>query len=766
MLLTNLVNRVSILRLKTRSSFPPFADSRTSSRWQKIDRVGHTVEAQLQHFGVGLTIGGEPTFVSLTDFESPQWRTAALGDDKRRLAGQLLQRLAQRFGKPGGLPHYGLGKCYPGENAPRWALGYYWRQDGVPIWNDRCWLSEDGKSDGYDRDVARQFVDRLSQTLGVPRSCIRPAYEAESSKISGYLLPLLPTVEENRISWHSCQWTLPEEKLTLLSGDLALGLRLPLRDLPPLSHLLDEAILPLGERIQPAETPVESPADTIRIALCVEVRSGTLYVFMPPLTGAASFLNLVEAVETTAAETGLNVALEGYPPPGNAGIDGFCITPDPGVVEVNIHPAKSWDELVDRTTVLYEEARNCGLGTEKFDRDGRRVSTGGGAHITLGGQTTQRSPLLRRPDLLRSLLSYWQNHPSLSYLFSGKFVGPTSQSPRLDEARHESLYELEIAFAQLERDRDISPWSIDRLLRNLLVDMTGNTHRTAFCIDKLFPVENPRQQLGLLELRSIAMPPTQEMRLLQLLLVRAFVAWFWQVPYTEPLTRWGTTLHDRFMLPHYLELDFRSILQDLQNAGYAFEFDWFVPFFEFRFPRYGTMTRSNVTLEIRHAIEPWNVLGEEISNQGTARYVDDSMERIQVKLSGEDISRYTVTCNGYPVPLGLAGSLGEVVGGVRFRARTAEAVLHPSIEPHAPLQFEIVDLQTHRSIGGCTYFVTAPDGTLYSDFPKNAEDARSRRDERFIARDVRSEPVTVPQIIVDREFPMTLDLRRVTPISH
>ncbi len=741
-----------------------------SPKASAIDRLGDWVETQLQRLGVELTMGGEPTFVSEDDFESLQWRTEALGDDKRHIAGQLLQRLARRFDKPGGLLHYGLGKLYPGERDPRWALGYYWRQDGVAIWRDRRLLSEDGQSDGYDLDTATAFIECLVRHLGVSERCICPAYEADSSEKAGYVLPLLPVFHGDRVSWCSCRWQVspskhPTPTLTLLEGNSPLGLRLPLQTLPEPTRFLEEAVLPLGETLAVAPTPIEASDNSIRIALCVEVRQGTLYVFVPPLTGAACFLHAIAAIETTAAETGVKVAIEGYPPPGNARIAGFCITPDPGVIEANVHPAASWRELVDRTTILYEEARRCGLGTEKFDRDGRRLSTGGGAHITLGGKTTQHSPLLRRPDLLRSFISYWQNHPSLSYLFSGRFVGPTSQSPRVDEARHESLYELDLAFSHLERGRNLSPWAIDRLLRNLLIDVTGNTHRTAFCIDKLFPVKNPRQQLGLLELRSIAMPPTREMRLLQLLLVRAFVAWFWETPYTEPLTRWGTTLHDRFMLPHYLELDFRAVLDDLQQAGYSFELDWFAPFFEFRFPQYGVVHRDGLTLELRHAIEPWNVLGEEMSKSGTARYVDDTMERVQVKLSGDErrLRHYAVTCNGDRVPLGRSGTPGEWVAGVRFRARTHETLLHPAIAPHAPLHFALVESDTHTAIAECIYCVEPPDRPLDTTFPQNAEEARSRCCERFVVPRSRSHPVDIVEALPDAEFPLTLDLRRIRP---
>ncbi|HBB32672.1 MAG TPA: IMP dehydrogenase [Cyanobacteria bacterium UBA9273] len=746
----------------------------TEEQWQQIDALGIAVDQELKRWQVGLTMGGEPTFISIDDFESPQWQIAALGDEKRRLAGQLLERLETRFSQGGGLLHYGMGKWYPGEVLPRWALGCYWRTDGVPLWRDRNLYAEDGKDYGYTQQETEIFIQALVKRLGVNPDCIIPAFET-TGELAGYTLPVLPVFWEGELCWSTCRWTLPTDKLYLLVGDSPVGFRLPLNAMPwSDDELVTEAVPALDQNwAKPSPEPLESPQNSIRVALSVEARQGTVHIFMPPLTSARSYSDLIAAIEDAAGDVGIPVMIEGYTPPSNAGIVGFQITPDPGVIEVNIHPAADWGELVEITTILYEEAWQCRLGTEKYTLDGRRVSTGGGSHITIGGFTTLESPLLRRPDLLRSLISYWQNHPSLSFLFSGLFVGPTSQSPRVDEARHESLYDLEIAFQQLQPDREVPPWLVDRLLRNLLVDVTGNTHRSAFCIDKLFPVENPRYQLGLLEFRAFAMPPHVRMSLLQMLLIRTLVAWFWKQPYTRDLMRWGTTLHDRFLLPHYLLSDLQRVMADLQAAGYPFELEWFAPFFEFRFPRYGEITREGVQLELRHAIEPWHVLGEEAGNGGTARYVDSSMERIQVMLRGamgnspnldNFSSRYLVTCNGQPVPLKSTGVPGEYVGGVRFRARQYGALLHPSINPHSPLLFDIVDSWDRRSIGGCTYYVNHPNGMNYEKFPVNHREAESRMVERFVPHGHTPGKIEVPLLQLSSEYPLTLDLRRAIQV--
>jgi uncharacterized protein (DUF2126 family)/transglutaminase-like putative cysteine protease len=792
-------------------------------QWQDILAAGARVDRALAAGEVRLTMGGEPTFVAAGDHDAAEWNTAALGPTKRRYAGALLRRLVKLWA-PGSALHHGQGKLYPGEPLPRWTLSAHWRADGEAVWHEPGLLADpDRDRDTATADDAGRFAVALAERLQIDPAMILPAHEdvhyylwrehrlpanvlAEDAKLAdplerarmarvfgqglaspvGSVLPLHRVAANGSRRWQTGRWFFRGDTLFLLPGDSPIGVRLPLDSLPwadPDHIATDFAADPFAPRDPlPAQAavrrayerrahtfvPVEQLApelgreapDVVRTALTVEPRDGLLRVFFPPLYAAEDWLDLVAAVEATAAEFGRPVVLEGYLPPADPRLLHFSVTPDPGVIEVNVHPAATWAEHVQRTTELYEEARQVGLSAEKFMLDGRHVGTGGGNHVVMGATRAEDSPFLRRPDLLKSLLGFWHNHPSLSFLFSGLFIGPTSQHPRIDEARNDAVNELEIAFAQITPFRQVPPWLTDRMLRNILADMTGNTHRTEFCIDKMYDPAGGAGRRGLVEFRAFEMPPHAQMSAAQMLLMRAAVAAFWQAPYDRRLVRWGTRLHDDFMLPHYVEHDFLNALEELSALGFRLDPAWFAPHLEFRFPKVGEVVVQDVALELRHALEPWHVLGEETAAGGTARYVDSSAERLQLTARGFVEERFAVACNGVALPLARTERAGEFVAGVRFKAWQPPSALHPTIQAQTPLIFDLYDRWSGRSLGGMTHHAAHPGGRNYETFPVNANEAEARRRARFFPFGHSPGPMAEPPLAVGSEHPRTLDLRR------
>jgi uncharacterized protein (DUF2126 family)/transglutaminase-like putative cysteine protease len=770
----------------------------TEEQWGSIVGLGRQVDADLVKGDVRLTMGGEPTFVSVTDLDADEWNTAALGEKKKKLAIELFWRLRDQYA-PQGLVHFGQAKWYPGEPLPRWALNLYWRKDGAPIWKNHKLVADETAPAGADAEISARFLREVATRLGLDPQNVFGTYEdvyyylwrerklptnvdplesqlsdplerarltrlfsAGLDKVVGHVLPVAKVPLSTQ--WRSAPWYF-RERCYLVPGDSPIGLRLPL-DSQPWNA--------------PDTKKVEDDGTATRSAMCAEARDGVLHVFMPPVSTFDDYAALVSAIESAAAALGQPVLLEGYTPPRDAKVVQLSVTPDPGVIEVNIHPSASWDQLVDHTTHLYEAARLTRLGAEKFMVDGRHVGTGGGNHVVLGGATPDDSPFLRRPDLLRSLVAYFHQHPSLSYLFSGMFIGPTSQAPRIDEARNDSVFEIELAFREVTRklgeadgtspaspergpnlkSAPTPPWLVDRLFRDLLVDVTGNTHRAEFCIDKLYSPDSATGRLGLLEMRAFEMPPHARMSLTQQLLLRALTARFWKTPYApERLSRWGTDLHDRFMLPFFVWQDFEDVIAELRADGYPFEAEWFLPHFEFRFPKAGDFATRGMEIELRSALEPWHVMGEDATAGGTARYVDSSLERLQVRVTGISLERFRVTCNGITIPLASTGTGGEFVAGVRFRAWQPPRCLHPHIPVDAPLTFDLVDTWTHRSLGGCEYHVTHPGGRAHDTRPVNALEAEGRRRARFFRTGHTPGPVEAKPPSISADFPFTLDMR-------
>ncbi|MEC3860727.1 transglutaminase family protein [Mesobacterium sp. TK19101] len=858
------VNFAFDMQVKRVSEHPRITKPFSDEAWERLNALGRKVDAELTAEDVRLTMGGEPTFVSIDDFESAEWNTEAVGPQKRGLADELIRRLRTRFA-PGGFLHYGQGKWYPGESLPRWTFSLYWRRDGQPVWNNPDLVAREADDNPASAEDAGQFMQTFAQNLGLDPDFAQPAFEdpaewilkeanlppnvtPENSKLknpedrarfarvfsrgltepAGYMLPIQRWQSADKpAKWRSEMWKPRRGKIFLVPGDSPVGFRLPLPTLPyvapayyPYSYPADPTI-PVGplpdfkvrlsdrkkaiqdeidrlareEAEQAAMLPEVSPGHTqdkslrgseemsqtvvpqelgheidgaVRTAIAIEPRDGRLCLFMPPCDTLEDYLELLTAAEVTAEELNLPIHIEGYSPPNDPRLNVIRVAPDPGVIEVNIHPAHSWEDCVATTEAIYDEARQSRLGADKFMIDGRHTGTGGGNHVVVGGETPNDSPFLRRPDLLKSLILIWQRHPSLSYLFSGLFIGPTSQAPRIDEARHDTLYELEMALAQVPAPGEgmaPPPWLVDRLFRNMLTDVTGNTHRAEICIDKLYSPDGPTGRLGLVEFRGFEMPPHPRMNLAQQLLIRAIIARCWKSPVQGRPVRWGTTLHDRYMLPHYLWQDFLTLVRDLADHGYAIDPVWYEAQAEFRFPFCGEVEAEGVKLELRQALEPWHVLGETGAIGGTVRYTDSSVERLQVTLTTQFQDRYKVMCNRRPVPLAKTDQSGTSVAGVRFKAWQPPEALHPVLPVNAPLTFDIYDTWSNRPIAGCTYHVAHPGGRSYDTFPVNANEAEARRLARFEPYGHSAGTYHPQPEQPHPEFPMTLDLRRIPGLA-
>ncbi len=788
----------------------PYEDS----TWQEVLSAGAAVDRALADEGLRLTCGGEPTWTSREAPHLPEWKTEALGESKRLAGLRFAEELRRRFGD-GSVVLQRMGKQYPGESLPRWAIDILWRVDGTPIWRDPSRLAlgplkhvgaaqrAPGPTD------AERFGEALAALLDVP-SALVPGYEdpwhflelearlppdvdphaldlddeEDRRRLArvlerglgepvGYALPL--GREAGR--WLGDAWTFRRERLYLVPGDSPMGLRLPLGELATggwtpwyadatLVDADDALAFDPESWVQQRRARARAPEQRyapqgVRTALCVEPRQDVLHVFLPPMPTSEDFLELVAAVEEASARTGQPVRLEGYLPPPDPRLRACTVTPDPGVLEVNVPVASSFAEYVELLELLTDAANHAGLCTEKYQLDGREVGSGGGNHLTLGGPSTIESPWIARPRLLGGMLRYVQHHPSLSYLFTGLFIGPTSQAPRIDEARQDALHELELALRQLPADGDWTPpWLVDRLLRNLLVDVAGNTHRTEICIDKLYDPHGVTGRLGLLEFRAFEMPPHERMAAVQMLLLRAITARLARAPYERPLIPWGTALHDRFMLPHYLFEDAGEVARDLGAHGVPFEQEWLRPFLDLRFPIAGTHVIDGVELELRLAGEPWYTLGEQPAGAVVARYVDSSLERLQVRVSGlPSGDRFAVTVNGVRLPLAPTGRVGEHVAGVRFRAWQPPFCLQPTIGVHHPLRFDLVDTWGRRSLGACSYHVWHPEGRAYDEPPLTAFEAKARRSQRFTTAGHAPYPAPVREVAPRPEHPLTLDLR-------
>lgn len=710
----------------------------TDAVWKKISACGEATEASLARSGVLLTMGGEPTFIPFEP-QGAEWSVAALGPTKLDLARRFARQLILDS-HPGAVVLETSGKHYPGEPLPRWALLVQWRADGVALWKDPMRLKDSLAPGDHSAAQTAEVVRKLAVALGLDASRALPLAEvAKPADVTGWVLPL----DNDGRQWISDDWrpALGAGATTLLSGDSLAGLRLP----------LDR----LGEK-------------NLRRALTVELREGSITVFIPPLTLVA-YLDLIPRIESVLAALKLTgCVLGGYAPPTDASLPTIGFASDPGVIEVNLAVCATWRDYDRQLAQLYAAAAKTGLCARKLHFNGRETGTGGGAHLVFGGPVGLTSPFFAFPALLPSVIRYFQHHPGLSYAFTGAYLGPSSQAPRIDESTFEALYELEIACAGAEQVG--TPQNLplfDLLFRDLLMDRSGNTHRAEISVDKLWNPFAGNGRLGLVEFRAFETHPASTAMSVTALFVRAILARLAADPFKEPFVRWAGELHDRFFLPTFVWSDLAAICDDLKAHGIPFDIEWLRPLWEWRFPKLGELplgspadkTQPAPCVVFRQALEAWPLLGESPNAGTVSRTVDSSMDRIEAALEPAALEQGLLLVNGLPCE--FRESPGASACGIRFRAFYLTPALHPHIPVHAPLLIEWVDRHTLTVVSAARWHVWNPRSSPYAARPRDEAEARTRHAERWeIWPHTVGQTRFIPKIDFPPEGRHTLDLRR------
>lgn len=693
----------------------------------------HSLAAKVEDFfdseNIALTMGGEPTFIPAQP-DTPEWTTAAMGETKlgyaRRMTAELIREVY-----PGALAMQVFGKWYPGEPLPRWNCMLLHRKSGESLWpeTDRLLLDDvDGRNKSK---TGEKLMETVAGQLGLSQS-IMPAHDPEMNKPVGWVLPL----DYTKGKWVSAKWPFGGKKpLKLFMGDSPVGLRLPLGD-------LEEG--------------------TMRTALTVEVRHGTLEVFVPPLDWEG-FQALIEFFrETIGASQFRDIVFCGYAPKA-AGDEllKFGLAADPGVLEVNLPPAKTWAEYDAFLSQSATAASAVGLQLTKLQLNGAIHGTGGGAHLAFGGPSEATNPFLLEPKRIVSLLRYWQQHPALSYLFTGQYVGPGSQAPRVDEGPSHGLYELEVACEGIQGMSGSAEGELlDQFYRNLLTDSSGNTHRTEICFDKFCNPTAPNGKWGIIELRAFETFPKIETMSVIGLFVRTILARLFKASFTEPLRRFGPLLHDRYFLPAFLWEDVQAICGDLQAHGFDFQAEWLEPVLSFRCPSLGCLEVEGGFVDLRQAFESFPLMAEESQGANTVRVVDNSSDRLQLTLSAPGLLEGSLLLvNGVEVPFELVD--GRMICGVRYKCASAYPALHPHVPIQSPLEFEWVDVKSGKTVAAARYHYWNPHAPIYDGRPESADEAEQRRRERWqSAGDLVGRQPQVFKPKLSPEYRYTLDLRR------
>jgi uncharacterized protein (DUF2126 family) len=661
--------------------------------------LAERVEKALTAAGHQLTMGGEPTFIPMQP-EGDEWHNSAMGEQKidyaRRMAALMLADDC-----PGGVVMQLFGKHYPGEPLPRWVILILRRRDGTPLWPDPARLRQDDQPGKATPAQAQRLAKAIAAALQLKAPPL-PAAESHKRETRGWVIPL----DHDGDRWIGDHWPFDGRRpVKMIPGDSPIGLRLPLGSLPE---------------------------GSLRRALTVECRQGHLEIFIPPLQEAPFAALLHILADLTKRLRLKDILFCGYAPDDpEKKLVATGLAADPGVLEVNLAATTDWESYAREMSMVYRQAERVGLCARKLHFNGQEQGTGGGSHLTFGGLTEASNPFAGSPQFLVNVLRYWQQHPALSYAFTGQYVGPYSQAPRVDESHPVGLRELDLACRGAEdAPSEKRHEYLDRLLRNLLTDSSGNTHRAEICLDKFANPYSPNGRLGIVEFRAFESYPDAAIACNQALLIRTILARLLLHPLKSGLADHGPALHDRYFLPWFIEKDLDAVLADLKTHGFAFDKAWVAPILAWRFPVLGRLPLGSGFLEVRQALESWPMLAEESRGASTVRMVDNSTDRLELRLTDASVlSQGELRVNDVLIAFQRIHG-GQAIAGLRYKAVAGWPALQPHVPCQSPLRLAWVEQEREQS--AALYHFWNPGGQPYPNRPEDEAEAHRRRLARWI----------------------------------
>ncbi|MCA9136191.1 MAG: transglutaminase family protein [Planctomycetales bacterium] len=736
-------------------------DTDVDARLKEALRIHDRLVAET---GIDLWLGAEPTF---TDRHSndPHWQTTALGCGKEAKARQFACRIANQT--PGCVILRTLGRQYPGESTPRWNFGIFSRRDGRPVWSGPTDPMVVHQINGTGCTTADSERDRTEELLRDGASDID---EVGVKELADRLR--LQLAKDLIGAGFAVEMNLPDASwgVRLLFADDSERLQSDWESDPAVTRppIQSQAIPVTGATDELAARGVFLVSIGLAESSYIEDQA-SIQVELPDFDHFEHWQILMDLLGTAANRCGVpSMILTGFPPPVSKKVSFTTVTPDPGVIEVNMAPCRDLVSFYQVQQQLHYAANEIGVSSYKLLFNGEVVDSGGGQHLTFGGPTAESSPFFQRPRLLPSLVAYLNRHPALSYWFAVRSVGSCGQQPRSDEVSPESFDGLAVSLDRLFIVGRMEPGLIWSSLRQFLCDRFGNTHRCEVNIEKLWNVNSPtRGCLGLVELRAFRMTRTAEDAAAIAALMRTLVAWLSTRVDEIKLVEWGSRLHDRFSLPYYLLRDLDTVIAELNAGGFVIEDPIAERLTDDAPIVIGKHDLGPATIKIRQAIEFWPVIGSENGEEGTFRMMDSSTQRVELMLELPESTRvsdhadWSLEIRGFDVPWVVEEEPRQVVllRGVRYKTFDSETTVTPLVKAIDPMEFIVTNRSMHRS-WRIRLYNWEPNQLPYDGLPSDLEVAQNRREERVLVDEIDEVPIGKP-IRTSAITEHCVDLRRV-----